>query len=73
LLTSCLRGSEAEALDAGQDLIGRLGPAEWLGIVIDGIDIILDGLFAFLRGTMETPAQLFFGQESEKSLDLVQP
>jgi hypothetical protein len=70
---SGLNGSETEAFDAGQYLIGGFCPSEGLGIVIDGVDVIPDGLFEFLGGAMDTPPQLLLGQESEETLDLVKP
>jgi hypothetical protein len=68
-----LHGSETETFDAGEDLIGGFCPAEGFGIVVDGVDVILDGLFELLRGAMVTSPQLLFSQKSEEAFDLVQP
>jgi hypothetical protein len=58
---SGLDSPETEALDAGEDLVGGFCPSERLGIVIDAVDVILDGLAEFLRGTMDAPPQLLLG------------
>ena len=68
-----MNGLKAEALDAGEDLVGGLCPSAWLGILVDPIDVVLDGLFEFLSGAMDTPPQLLLAQESEQAFDLVQP
>ena len=73
MFLSGLNGSGAEALDACQNVVCRLRPSEGFGIVIDGVDVILDGLFQFLRGAMNTASQLLFGQQGKQALDLVQP
>ncbi len=65
--------SRAEALDACQNVVCRLRPLEGFGIVIDNVDVILDGLFKLLRGVMDTTPKLLFGQQSKQALDLVQP
>ena len=63
----------AEALDACQNVVCRLRPSEGFGIVMDGVDVILDGLFELLGGAMATASQLFFGQQGKQAFDLVQP
>ena len=40
-------------------------PPEWLGIVIDGVDVVLDGLFELLSGAMDAPPQLLLGQNGD--------
>ncbi len=53
------------ALTCLPDVISGHCPSERLGIVILGIDVILDGLFELLHGATDTPPKLLFGHESE--------
>jgi hypothetical protein len=39
-----LRRAKAKALDAGQDVVGGLGPAERFGIGVGSVDVSLDRL-----------------------------
>lgn len=62
-----------KALDALQDVIGRLGPDERLGILIADLDIASDIAFqlddALVRGSLDLPLR----EQREPSLDLVEP
>ncbi len=35
--------------DAGEDLVGRLGPHEWSRVRVRGVDALANGLFKFAR------------------------
>ena len=66
-------GSHVEALDAGEDLVGRLVPPERLGVFVDRIDILGDRLLQ-LDGRSVNPApDLLLRQIGEEVLDLVEP
>jgi hypothetical protein len=68
-----LLGSDAEALDRGEDVIGELGPAEGLGVGVVGVDEGADGGFELGGGTVDAAPDLFVGQEGEEALDLIDP
>ena len=68
-----IQGSGAEALDAGEVVVGRPDPAEGFGIVVDGVDVPVDGGFKVAEGAMDAAADLFVGQLGEEPLDLVEP
>jgi hypothetical protein len=63
-------GFQAEALDGCEALIGRSGPAEGLGIGIDGGDAVENGLLGFPGGAVEAAPQLLFGKPGEEALHL---
>ena len=65
--------AQAEAFDGGEDVVGGLGPAEGSWVGIDGVDVAPNGLLEFLRRAMDPAPELFFGQEREEALDLVEP
>src|SRR5882672_4405514 len=54
ILGVCGECAKAKALDAGQDIVGGLGPAERFGVGIGGLDVSLDGFWWFFR--FEKPA-----------------
>ena len=66
-------GTEAEALDGGENVVGGLGPAKGLGAGVMGVD---EGANVGLKlgGRAVDPApELALGQEGEEALDLVDP
>lgn len=44
-----VEGSPAEAVDGGEDIVGRLGPAERSRLSVVGVDVLLDGGFELGR------------------------
>src|SRR4051794_29927435 len=71
---SCRRSViDAEALDGGEDVVGRLDPAEGLRRSIMVVEKGRDGGFEFLNTAMNAAADLLIGQRGKEALDLVQP
>src|SRR5947209_4870034 len=71
---SCRRSViDAEALDGGEDVVGRLDPAEGLRRSIMFVEKGRDGGFEFLDTAMNAAADLLLGQHGKEALDLVQP
>jgi hypothetical protein len=60
-------------LDAGQDIVGGLGPAERFGVGIGGLDISLDGFFELGDRAEHASFQGPLGQQSEEAFDLIDP
>ena len=54
--------AEAEALDAGQDVVSGLGPAERFRVSIGGLDVRFDGLFEIGNRTEHPSLEGAFGQ-----------
>ena len=65
--------SQAEAFDAGQDLVGGLDPAKRLGLGVGLLDEPADVTFEFGHGLVNATSDLLFGQQGEPPLDLVDP
>ena len=63
----------AEALDRGEDVVGRFGPPErlWVGIVL--FDECGDGGFQRDDAAVNSTSELAFAQQSEEAFDLVEP
>src|SRR3954462_3636459 len=71
---SCRRSViDAEALDGGEDVVGRLDPAEGLRRSIMVVEKGRDGGFEVLNTAMNAAADLLIGQRGKEALDLVQP
>ena len=68
-----IQGSGAEALDAGEDVVGRAGPAEGLGVLVDRVDVAADGVLERAERAMDAASDLSVGQLGEEALDLVEP
>jgi hypothetical protein len=66
-------GSEAEAFDVGEDVVGRLDPAEGLGFGVGGIDEGADVVLEIGDGAVNPAAERAVGQQAEPALDLVDP
>ena len=66
-------GSETEALDGGEDVVGGFGPPEWVGIGVCHGDVVMDGCFQFGGGSVNAAAQRPRGEQGEPSLNLVDP
>lgn len=62
-----------EFRDAGQDLIGGLGPHERPWIAVAGLQVLLDRTLERGRAAMHSPAELLLGEVREPALDLVDP
>jgi hypothetical protein len=62
-----------EACDAVEDLIGRLGPDEGLGVAVGELDVAADRGFELPRTATQTTAELLLGQRREPALDEVNP
>ena len=68
-----IEGTQTEAFDGGEDVVGGLDPAERSRVGVDGVDVAPDGVFEFLGRAMDPAPELLFGQEREEALDLVEP
>ena len=66
-------GSQAEALDAGEDVVGRLMPSERLGVLVDRFDILGDGLFELDGRSVNPATDLLLRLIGEEPLHLVDP
>ncbi len=66
-------GSQAEAVDAGEDVIGCLGPAKGLGIAVDLVDVGFNRVLQFARRAMYAALKLPHCQVREETLDLIDP
>src|SRR4051812_38629343 len=66
-------GAEAEACDAGEDRIGRPGPAERLGLGVVPFDVGQYGRIQLLDRAVGAPLQLASAQQGEEPLDLLEP
>jgi hypothetical protein len=64
---------ETEALNGGENVVGGFGPAEGLGIGVDGVEVGLDRDFQFRRRAVDAAADLLFGDGGEEALDLIDP
>ncbi len=72
-LVSCLRSSQSEASDAGQDVVCRLDPHEGLGIGTVGGQVQPNGVLQRTGAAMTAPAKLLVGEDGEPALHLVDP
>lgn len=61
----------AEALDVGEDVVGALGPVEWLRIGVVSVDIGANGCFEFRCGAVRASPDGVIGQQREETLDLI--
>src|SRR5216684_481514 len=63
----------AEALDRGENIVGRFGPAEgfWIGIVAG--DEVVDGSMQGVDAAVNAASDLALGKQGEEPLDLVEP
>ena len=64
---------DAEPLDGGEDVVGRLGPSEGFGIGVVLIDEGGDVGFQVGDAAMDAAAYLLVGDQGEEPLDLVEP
>ena len=60
-------------MDAGQDIVGGLGPAERFGVCIGGLDVGLDGVFELGDRAEHASFQGPLGQQREEAFDLIDP
>ena len=70
---SCNRSSLTKSGDAGQDLIGGFGPNERLGGFVIDAQIVANRLFQFASTAVNAASDLLVCQQSEKTLDHVDP
>src|SRR5215212_8019496 len=66
-------GAGAEACDAGEDRVGRFGPAERLGLGVVPLDVGQHRRLQLLDRTVHAALEPAGGQQGEEALDLVQP
>jgi hypothetical protein len=67
------KSAMAEPLDAGQDVVGGLGPAERLGVGIGGLDVDFDRCFELGHRAEHAASQGTLGQQRKEALDLINP
>src|SRR5215831_21276794 len=72
-LVSRLRDPMTKSRDAGEDLIGRLGPDKGSGRVVGHRDVLADRGFKGARARVSPALDLFLGEGGEPALDEVQP
>ena len=60
-------------MDGCEDFVGGFGPSEGFRIGIVGIDEGADICLELLGGSMHTAPDLLVGDQSEKTLDLIDP
>jgi MFS transporter len=65
--------AEAEALDAGQDVISSLSPAEGFGVCIGCLDVSFDRPFEISDRAEHASPQGRLRQQREEAFDLVDP
>ena len=66
-------GSHAEALDGGEDLVGRLVSPERLGVLVYRFDILGDRLLKLDGRAVNSAPDLLLRQIGEEPLHLVEP
>ncbi len=72
-LVSCPKGSWTRSLDAGEDLVGGLDPAERAWILVVGLQVQADRVLELARAAVNTTRQLLACQFGEPPLHLVDP
>jgi len=63
----------AEPFDGSKDVIGRLGPFEWLGIGVVMTDEVHNVGAQSLDAAIDAAPDLFVGDEREETLNLIEP
>src|SRR6516225_6346025 len=63
----------AEPFDGSKDVIGRLGPFEWLGIGVVMTDEVHNIGAQSLDAAIDAAPDLFVGDEREETLNLIEP
>jgi len=71
--TALVGSSFGKPSDAGEDLVRGLGPDVGLGIVVVGVDVLLDGVAQLADAAVAPTPQLLIGQIGEVPLDEVDP
>src|SRR6185312_797919 len=64
---------ETEGLDGGENVVGGFGPAEALGVGVDGVEVGEDRGFQFRGRAVDVATDLLFGDVGEEALDLIDP
>ena len=70
---SCLRSSQSEASNAGEDVVGGFHPDKWLGICIVGREVEANGILQSARAAVAPATDLLFGELSEPTFHLIDP
>jgi hypothetical protein len=65
--------SKAKALDAGEDIVGGLGPTEWFWVPVSSVDVSFDGCFEFGHGAKHAALEGSLCEQCEEALDLIDP
>ena len=73
ILCVCTDCTKAEALDAGENVVSGLDPAERLWVGICGLDIDFDSGFELAHGAEHAAPDGSLGQQREEAFDLVEP
>src|SRR6516225_10887371 len=63
----------AEPFDGSKDIVGGLGPCEWLGIGVVMTDEVHNVGAQSLDAAIDASPDLFVGDEGEEALDLIEP
>ena len=64
---------QTETLDALQDFVGTLRPAEWLGVAVTFCGVREEIRGELLDAAVHAPMELVLRQDREPRLDLVEP
>ena len=67
------RRASAEALDAGEDLVGGFGPDEWFRIPVCLVNVGLDRSFQAVGADKDTALETAPGQKREPAFHPVEP
>ena len=67
------QGLRAISRDCLEDGIGCLGPDEWLGVVIVGLNKGCDIGLELIDAAMDAALDLLVGEQGEPAFDLVEP
>ena len=60
-------------MDAGQDVVRSLGPAEWFRVCIGSLEISFDRVFEINDGAEHASPEGTFSQQRKEAFDLVDP
>jgi hypothetical protein len=63
----------AEAFDGSENVVGGLGPFEWLGICVVTTDEVHNVCAQSLDAAVDSAPDFLVGDESEEALDLIEP
>ncbi len=66
-------GSLGEARNAGEDVVGALGPNEWFGMRMMRSDELANGHLQLAHASVDATTQLFVRELGKPALDEIEP